>query len=289
MAGDGWPMAAGSPSFARRRNLRGAGQVMFQDNPLTGVLFLVAIVWGAFAAGTPAVVVGAVLALVVGTARRCCSGRREHAAPGPVRLQRVLVGAAVPTFLGDRPSMWVLLVLGAAVSTVVMLAIGNVMKTWDAPALTFPFVLTTWFLLLAAYFRPVPSPDPCRRPRSRRPSGPTPPVGVDAGVAARRLAQGRAQVFLIDNWVSGVLVVIGTCGRLALGGGLRWRLGASRCSSRSRSAPTATTSARPLGFSPVLTAIAVGCVFYCPSVRVALYALLAIVFTVIVQGAMDAA
>ena len=39
----------------------------------------------------------------------------------------------------------------------------------------------------------------------------------------------------------------------------------------------------------MLTAVAVGCVFYQPVLRVALYALLATVFTVIVQGAMDAA
>ncbi len=32
-------------------NLRGFGQVMFQDNPLTGLIFLVAVAWGAVAAG----------------------------------------------------------------------------------------------------------------------------------------------------------------------------------------------------------------------------------------------
>jgi urea transporter len=32
-------------------NLRGAGQVMFQNNPLTGALFLAAIGWGAYVAG----------------------------------------------------------------------------------------------------------------------------------------------------------------------------------------------------------------------------------------------
>jgi len=42
------------------------------------------------------------------------------------------------------------------------------------------------------------------------------------------------------------------------------------------------------GFSPVLTAVALGCVFYKPSWRVFLYTLLGTIFTVIVQGAMDA-
>jgi urea transporter len=43
-----------------------------------------------------------------------------------------------------------------------------------------------------------------------------------------------------------------------------------------------------LGFSPVLTAIALGAVFYKPCAKVALYALVATVFTVIAQSAMNA-
>lgn len=43
----------------------------------------------------------------------------------------------------------------------------------------------------------------------------------------------------------------------------------------------------PFGFSAVLTAIALGSVFYTPSWRVLGYAVLATMFTVIVQGAMD--
>ena len=44
-----------------------------------------------------------------------------------------------------------------------------------------------------------------------------------------------------------------------------------------------------LGFNPVLTAIALGAVFYRPSVRVVAYTLLATVLSVIVQGTMIAA
>jgi urea transporter len=44
-----------------------------------------------------------------------------------------------------------------------------------------------------------------------------------------------------------------------------------------------------MGFSPVLTAVALGAVFYEPGLRVALYALLATVFTVVVQGALNVA
>jgi len=48
-------------------NLRGVGQVMFQDNPLSGALFLAAIAWGSFAAGVPQVLFGGLLAVVAAT------------------------------------------------------------------------------------------------------------------------------------------------------------------------------------------------------------------------------
>ena len=44
-----------------------------------------------------------------------------------------------------------------------------------------------------------------------------------------------------------------------------------------------------MGFSPVLTAIALGAVFNEPGVKVAVYALVGTVFTVIVQGALNVA
>lgn len=48
-------------------NLRGFGQVMFQDNPLTGAIFLAAIAWGAVAAGNAHVLFAGVLRVVAAT------------------------------------------------------------------------------------------------------------------------------------------------------------------------------------------------------------------------------
>ena len=47
--------------------LRGTGQVMFQNHPLTGLLFLVGIAWGSWVAGVPQVFFGGLLGLVVAT------------------------------------------------------------------------------------------------------------------------------------------------------------------------------------------------------------------------------
>jgi urea transporter len=270
--------------------LRGAGQVIFQNNPLTGLFFLLAILWGAIVAGQIAIAVGAVLALVIATVTAMLLNADEPSLKqGLFGFNGVLVGAAMPTFLAGSPAMWLVLIVGAAVSTVVMLAVSNVMKTWGSPALTFPFVLTTWFLVLGAYsFGHVPI------------AGLPPPALPHApGVASVILSpldllriwlKGPAQVFLINNAISGVLVVIGLAvssrfaAIFALAGSavaivMAFILGASE----------ASINAGLYGFSPVLTAVGLGCVFYQPSWRVALYALLGTIFTVIVQGAMDAA
>ncbi|MBR6831342.1 MAG: urea transporter, partial [Tidjanibacter sp.] len=47
--------------------LRGAGQVMFQNNAWTGLFFLAGIFYGAVSGGTPLVAWGALLGLVVST------------------------------------------------------------------------------------------------------------------------------------------------------------------------------------------------------------------------------
>ena len=97
-------------------NLRGVGQVMFQDNPLSGLLFLAAIAWGSWVAGAPEVLFGCVLALVAATlmAQWLRADARSLAA-GLYGYNAALVGLALPTFLQPSPLLWAYVVLGAAV------------------------------------------------------------------------------------------------------------------------------------------------------------------------------
>jgi urea transporter len=132
-------------------NLRGIGQVMFQDNPLTGAFFLVAIARGSYAADVPQVAIAGVVAVIVAT----LTAQWLHVDDGSLNaglygFNGILVGLALATFLAPGPLLWVYVLLGAAVSVVAMLATANVVKPWGG-ALTFPFVLTTWLLLLATY------------------------------------------------------------------------------------------------------------------------------------------
>ena len=271
-------------------HLRGAGQVMLQDNPLTGLLFIIGIVWGAFAAGNVAVAIGAVVGLIVSTLTAIfLNTERKSLQQGMYGFNGMLVGVAVPTMLANSPSMWLLLLLGAAVSTVVMLAVSQVMKLWHAPALTFPFVLTTWFLTLAAYsfgHVGIAAMGPPALPAVATAAA----VEMDAAFFVTSWLKGPAQVFLIGNVVTGLIFIAALLlnsvwsAVFALAGSA-----VSIIFAVLMGASASEVHAGLYSFSAVLTAIALGCVFHKPSWRVALFALLGTVFTVIVQGALDAA
>jgi urea transporter len=263
---------------------------MFQDNPLSGLLFFLAIGWGSYAAGVPQVAVGGFLAVVASTLT-AYSLRVDEASlkAGLYGFNAYLVGLALATFMAPSTTMWVYVVFGGAVSVVVMLAIANVFKTWSVAALTAPFVLTAWLLLLATNVF------------SGLEGGALPPVGQIVAVdpaAADPLRFGDfvggvftsiTQVFLkghgpaavlllaglaVNSWASAIFAVVGAVVAVV--------------TAHLLGAESELVTAGLLGFNPVLTAIALGAVFYKPGVRVVVYTLVATVLSVIVQGTMMA-
>lgn len=272
-------------------NLRGIGQVMFQDNPLSGLLFFLAIGWGSFVAGMPQVAIGGLLAIVAGTlTAQWLRVDASALAAGLYGYNAYLVGLAFGTFLGVSPLWWVYVAFGGAVSVPVTLAVANVFKSWGVAALTAPFVLTTWLFLLATYaFSAIEG------------SGLPMAAGITAidPAAANPLAFGDfvmgilksiGQVFLKASIVAALLLLAGlavnsfAAAGFALGGAI-----VAVVTAHVLGAESDLITGGLMGFSPVLTAIALGAVFYKPGVRVALYALAGTVFTVIVQGALNVA
>ncbi|MGH7785311.1 MAG: urea transporter [Candidatus Binatia bacterium] len=271
-------------------NLRGIGQVIFQDNPATGGLFLAAVAWGSFAAGAPHVLVAGIVAVVTGTlTAQWLRVDRAALAAGLYGYNAVLVGLALATFLAPGPLLWAYVLLGAAVSVVVTIGTANVVKGWGG-ALTGPFVLTTWLLLLATYgFEGLAGTA-------------LPTAGVVMpfeSVAATRLSTGAfvegvlhsvSQVFLKGNLISALLLLAGlavsslAAAGFALGGAI-----IAVVTAHLFGAESDLIAGGLLGFSPVLTAVALGTVFYQPGWRVGAYAALATVFTVIAQAALNVA
>jgi urea transporter len=272
-------------------NLRGIGQVMFQNHPLSGALFLAAIAWGSVAADAVEVLLGAVLALVSGTLTAMwLKTDAKSLAEGLYGYNAVLVGLALPTFLAPSPLLWCYVVLGGAVSVVCMLGMTNVGRVWGVAALTFPFVLTSWLLLLATYgFSGF---DGTALPFSGEvvPIAPEQANLLDPMAFIGGVLKSVSQVFLKADAVSALLLLAGLAvgsvpaALVAFGAALL-----AVVTAHALGAEAELISAGLLGFSPVLTAIALGTVFYTPSARVLAYAALGTVFTVIVQGAMNVA
>ena len=271
-------------------NLRGVGQVMFQNNPLTGALFLAAIGWGSYAAGAPRVAIAGLLAVVVATlTAQWLRVDKESLHAGLSGFNGILVGLALATFLAPSALMWVYVVVGAAVSVVVMLGTVNVVKPWGG-ALTFPFVLTTWLLLLATYgFSGLAG---AALPTGNVVTAFQPYEGSPLNMVdlARGVLLSISQVFLKASGVVALIFLVGlavnslAAAAFALAGAILAVLTAHLFGAESD-----LITGGLLGFSPVLTAIALGTVFYQPNWRVAVYTAVATVFTVIVQAALNVA
>jgi urea transporter len=270
--------------------LRGIGQVMFQDNPLSGLLFFVAIGWGSYVAGVPEVAIGGLLAVVVATlTAQLLRVDTASVRVGLYGFNAYLVGIALPTFVSPSPLLWVYVLVGAALSVVVMLATSRVMQTWGVPALTAPFVLIAWLLLLSSNgFSGVEG-------GSLPTSGLIQPIAAEAanplllGDFIGGLWISISQVFVKADGIAALLILIG----LAVGSlwAAAYALAAALISvivAHLLGAESQLITGGLVGFNPILTAIALGTVFYRPGLRSALYALLGTIVTVLVQGAMVA-
>lgn len=273
-------------------NLRGSGQVMFQNNPLTGLLFIIGIAWGAMVANMPAVIIGGILGLLVSTITAyLLDVDKESLGVGLFGYNGILVGAGLPTFLEADALLWIYIIIGSAVSTVAFMAVANVFKSWGVAALTFPFVLVTWFLVLASYaFASVPiaSMGPPAIPQDIAATAAT--IPTDAQFWLDSFLKGPAQVFFIGNIITGIIFLIALAissvwaAVFAIIGSLVAVIVAVLFG-----ADSASIQSGLFGFSPVLTAIALGSTFYKPGMRVFFYTLLGIIFTVFVQAALDTA
>ncbi len=277
----------GSSSGLIRVLLRGAGQVMFQNNAWTGLFFLAGIFWGAYSEGQGLVGWGALLGLVVSTLTGYILGLpARDGEQGLWGFNGILVGCAFPTFMGNTVWMWVALILCAMLTVFVRTGFNNVMAKWKVNSFTFPFVFCTWIFLLAA-----------RSMHGLLPEHMAVPSLPELSLSGESLRfadlivywlKGIAQVFLINSWVTGLLFLVGLF-----------------ISSRWAAVWAAVGSALALlvailfkaagsdvvnglyGFSPVLTAIALATVFYKPNFFSALWALFGIVITVFVQAGMN--
>lgn len=267
---------------------RGVGQVMFQDNMWTGLLFLVGIFWGAYMEGFPLVAWGALVGVLVSTLTGYILRLPDQkGANGLWGFNGVLVGCAFPTFLASTVWMWLGLVICSALTTIARSGMDNILGRWNISSFTFPFVFCTWiFLLSARLFEGFPA---MYMGSPEFPHGDVAKVSMDFANLIIYWLRGISQVFLIKSWVCGIFFLAG----LAVSS---WRaaLWAAIGSAVALfvafvwNGPATDISEGLYGFSPVLTAIALGATFCNYSWRSALWAILGTTVTVFIQAAMNA-
>jgi urea transporter len=266
--------------------LRGVGQVMFQNNPLTGLLFLVGIFVNSARLGG-----AGLLGLAASTLAAYLLGAdRALIRNGLFGFNGILVGIGLAFFLEFDPLLAVYIVLGAAVSTVLMMALANLLGIWDMPALTAPFVLTAWLLLFAVYqfghLQPTDliaplAPDPEAAVQTDLRELATGSGGLTAANLAHGLFRGVGEVMFQDNLVTGLifLVAIAVNSRVSAAFAL---LGSAvgLATALVLGADGFTAFHGLYGFNAVLCAIAIGGVFFVLTWRSAVYAIVAAIFSV---------
>jgi urea transporter len=152
----------------------GIAQVMFQENWKTGVLFFIGLTLAsvplapfAFGPQYPIYFAGATafIASLVGTLTAIAfKADRTSILMGLYGFNAVLTALAVMgVFLGffwplqgfpGSPVNFFVMLFAVAFSSVMTAAIGAVTSNWKVPTLTAPFVVTAWFIELAAHIFP---------------------------------------------------------------------------------------------------------------------------------------
>ena len=265
--------------------LRGLGQVMFQNNSYTGVLFLLGI-----AVNSRVLALAALLGSGVATAAAAWLGaERALLRSGMYGFNGALVAIALLTFLQPSALAWGCVVLAAVCASVLLAALLAAFERWQLPALTAPFVLVAllFFLATARFGRLTPS---GQLPTAGLPASAMVEGVVTAATVGDGVLNGLGQVFFQGNRLSGLLVALGllvaapracAAGLVgALGGGLEaWGMGAAEPAIRDGA----------YGFNSALTAVALACVFLPEGWRASAYAVLGAGVTPLVTAACAAA
>lgn len=264
---------------------RGIGQVMLQNNRYAGLIFLAGIFYNSIMLGC-----AVLLGTIVSTATAMLLGAdRSHVRAGLFGFNGALVAIALLYFLEPNSLTFAYVMFAAACSSIVMAALMTFLGQWNIPALTAPFVCTTLLFILA-----------CARFGRLHSTGVLPTAGlpkaatIDGIVTISTLAEGVltgvAQVFFQDNFITGMLFLLGllissrkACGAAILGslvGALvAWGMGAAEPAIRSGA----------FGFNCVLTAIVFSGGFFVLNTASAAYGTLAVVTTAVVFAAISAA
>ena len=127
--------------------LKGVSQVFFQENMVTGALFLIGLLIGSRRCFTMAIV-----GSIMGIACAWLLGASEPAIrSGAFGFNSVLTAIALGSiFLKPNKTAFIYAILGTALTPVAFAALSGAFEPIGMPAMTLPFVVVTWLFILAS-------------------------------------------------------------------------------------------------------------------------------------------
>lgn len=119
--------------------LTSIGQIMLQENPWTGLLFLAGIFYGSFTMG-----IAVILAASVGLATAILLNfDKKETAQGLYGFSASLVGVALTFFFKPELVIWITVIIGSVIATILQ----HIFISRKIPVFTLPFILVTWICL----------------------------------------------------------------------------------------------------------------------------------------------
>lgn len=234
--------------------LRGAGQVVFCSNAVTGLIVLAAFYAGGAVTGLTATI-GLISSTVTAYACRFCKADIDAGLYG---FNGVLAGACLSIFLEHTPQFWFYIVL----SSLMWAALTRILRLLNIPAATSPFVLISWVFLVTIYAFDSDALGPALPAASMQ------SAVMDIGALSLEtwftaLARGIGQVIFSDNTLAGSMLLTGIAvatlrGALMVIGGAFIGVVVPALLGVHASA----IEAGLYGFNPVLAMIAIGWVFF---------------------------
>ena len=263
--------------------LRGAGQVVFCNNAVTGLIVLAAFYAGGTITGLAATV-GLISSTVTAHACRFCKADIEAGLYG---FNGVLSGACLSIFLEHTPQLWLYIVLASMLSSLMWAVLTRMLQLFNMPAATSPFVLVSWVFLVTIYAFDSYALGPALPAASMQ------LAVMDIGTRPLEtwftaLARGIGQVIFTDNTLAGGMLLTGIAiaslrGALMVIGGAFIGVVVPAILGVHASA----IEAGLYGFNPALVMIAIGWVFLEPSAKSALLAILAGILAVLCQAVLS--
>ncbi|WP_454191588.1 urea transporter [Paenibacillus sp. Marseille-Q7038] len=233
---------------------KGISQVIFIENAFTGLLITIAIMFSSVSLGIIALL-SSLIAVLIG---RLGGAKRALVNQGLLGYNSVLAGIAISLNLqgGIR---FAIALAGAVVAALFTVAMMQWMEHLSIPVLTFPYIIMTWFLLLASYRLGLFKLNPNLTPQDLSHLN----LHFEGTVnSIQGMVSGVGQVYFQDSFWAGILILIG----IFWAG---WKLGlyavlgsaVALLTAYWLGAEVSMLNSGLYGFNAVLTMLAVGVVF----------------------------